>query len=259
MEVPCGKCGNCLKNRKEEWTFRLNVELQNSETAHFVTLTYEDEYVPIQNGTGTEILEKSDLQDFFKRLRYYHAIHSRSQIRYYAVGEYGTNTFRPHYHAIIFNARRSDIEKAWQIGFISYGKVQASSIGYVLGYIASTDNHSVSRGVPKQFAIMSKRPALGHDYLRTHSKWHQDGLRNFTSTYGKKGRLARYYKKQIFNDVQKQTVTENAVLAYERQFESTVNYYKNLGHSDPYGSASAYYKNNEQKLFEKINENKKHI
>lgn len=257
--VPCGTCGYCLKNRKEEWTFRLKVELDHSQTAHFVTLTYADEYVPIQYGTGIEILDKEDLQDFLKRLRYYHSLHSKTQVRYYAVGEYGSQFLRPHYHLILFNCTKKDVDKAWPLGFTKFEPVNMASIGYVLGYVSSIDDLSVSRGVPKQFCLMSKRPAIGYQYVRQYYQWHQDNLRNYTSTLGKKGRLPRFYKKVMFNDDQKKLLSEKALESYESKFAATIAYYKTLGHSDPYYSADQLIKHNERQIIKAIKETKKSV
>ena len=62
-------------------------------------------------------LQKSDLQKFFKRLRK----KTHEKISYYAVGEYGDNTQRPHYHIILFNAIPRIVEAAWSIDTCSNG------------------------------------------------------------------------------------------------------------------------------------------
>jgi len=257
--VPCGKCGYCLKNRKEDWQFRIANEMKYCDSVYFVTLTYSDEYVPIQYGTGLEILSKDDLQNFFKRLRYYHSLHSKSQIRYYAVGEYGSEFLRPHYHIILFNALFADVEKAWPLGFVQVEPPNMGAVGYTVGYVSSVDNLSVGRGVPKQFALMSKRPALGYRYLHTHSKWHTDGLRNYSQINGIGGRLPRYYKKKMFNESQKEILSERALEAYENQYNTLFLHYKALGYSDPHSTVREQQRFNESVLMQKILETKKKI
>ena len=98
-KLPCGKCLPCRLNRTAEWTTRMLYELKSWRCASFVTLTYNDENLPIaENGRST--LVKKDVQLFMKRLRKY----SGRELKYYAVGEYGSveKTHRPHYHLIIF-------------------------------------------------------------------------------------------------------------------------------------------------------------
>ena len=91
--VPCGKCLNCLMNKRNDWAFRLMQEYRHSKSGLFITLTYHSKYVPDQG------VDKEHFQKFMKRLR-----HTTSQrLRYYGVGEYGTVTGRPHYHIILFN------------------------------------------------------------------------------------------------------------------------------------------------------------
>ena len=48
------------------------------------------------------ILKKSDFQKFIKRLR------KDYDIKYFACGEYGDKTLRPHFHAILFGVNFSD-------------------------------------------------------------------------------------------------------------------------------------------------------
>lgn len=64
LVVPCGKCPACLANQRQEWVFRLKQEYLASNFAIFVTLTYNDENVPLDFSVN-----KKDVQDFHKRLR----------------------------------------------------------------------------------------------------------------------------------------------------------------------------------------------
>src|SRR5690625_7067719 len=63
IQVPCGKCGACKHNRRADWSFRLQQELRDAESALFLTLTYSDENLPVtENGEIT--LRKKDTQLF---------------------------------------------------------------------------------------------------------------------------------------------------------------------------------------------------
>lgn len=259
IEVPCGICAYCLQNRKTEWLFRITDEQKYADSVYFVTLTYADEYVPIQPGTGVEILDKNDLQNFFKRLRYYHSLHSKSQIRYYAVGEYGSEFLRPHYHIILFNAVLQDVEKAWPLGFVQCEPPYMGAVGYVVGYVSSVDNLSVSRGVPKQFAVMSLKPALGYRYMQSHGDWHKAGMRNYTKLNGQTGRLPRYYKRKLFTQEQQKLISEKAVHAYELQYLHWLSHYRSLAYPNPAEAVKEMYYTSEKQLMEKINERKKTI
>ena len=47
LVVPCGKCINCLKNRQNALVARLRAESEKRGSLAFVTLTYEDKYLPL--------------------------------------------------------------------------------------------------------------------------------------------------------------------------------------------------------------------
>ena len=103
VQVPCNKCPHCYARRISGWSYRLLREARDSDQAHFITLTYNTTHVPItQEGNFT--LSPRDLQLYFKRLR-----KTSPRLKYYAVGEYGSELNRPHYHAIVFNAEYTPI------------------------------------------------------------------------------------------------------------------------------------------------------
>lgn len=132
LKVPCGKCLQCRIKRRTEWSLRLIHELSYHEDSIFITLTYAPEYIPENNS-----LKKTDLQKYFKRLR--KDLNGR-KIKYFACGEYGDQTKRPHYHAIIFGMSLSKEDKKllqenWPKGMLHYGLAEKDSIRYVAQYI----------------------------------------------------------------------------------------------------------------------------
>nr|WAE43347.1 MAG: replication initiator protein [Microviridae sp.] len=130
--VPCGKCVACRKKKAYEWSVRCVHELTAHKDAVFVTLTYNDRHIPDYGS-----LCKRDLQLFFKRLR---KSIEPIRIRYFACGEYGERTRRPHYHAIIFGLGlnifdQNKIRDAWDLGLVHFGLAEPASIRYVSQYI----------------------------------------------------------------------------------------------------------------------------
>lgn len=119
------------------------------------------------------ILSKSDLQKFIKRVR--KAISKKypyEEIRYYAVGEYGPQSFRPHYHIDFFfdsHELAQDIEEVvrscWSFGHIvsSFDKGRARS--YITSYLNSaskvTNIHQIKSIRP--FSLHSQH--FGTDFL----------------------------------------------------------------------------------------------
>lgn len=124
----------------------------------FVTLTYDDNYLPKDRS-----LDPIQLKNFLKRLRNY----TEKRIRFFGVGEYGDNTFRPHYHLIIYGLSALEyriIEKAWPFGFVYCGDVNAHSCQYVAGYtvkkMTGKDDPRLE-GKHPEFSRMSNRPGIG--------------------------------------------------------------------------------------------------
>lgn len=165
--VPCGKCYPCKMRRLASWSWRLQYEYKQSHFAQFITLTYSDELLPA-NGH----LHKPDLQKFFKRYR--KALHKEIKeplpLKYFACGEYGDTTDRPHYHAILFNPEINIIEKTWTHGSVHYGPVNEATIKYTLKYMVK-DNKRNDK--PSEFQIMSK--GLGTGYLYTDNTYTYEG------------------------------------------------------------------------------------
>lgn len=194
--VPCGKCNFCLEARRAHWTFRIQMESKVATAAHFLTLTYSDENLPI-NDCGFPELRKRDVQLFMKRLRKM----TPAKLRYYFVGEYGTKTQRPHYHAIMFNMSESlvaALPDAWPQGHVYVGSVTGASIHYVTKYHVNPIGADDGRAPP--FALMSRRPGIGANYIATHTQWHRAGNRFYTQVHGVLGSLPRYYREKMFKD-----------------------------------------------------------
>jgi hypothetical protein len=201
--VPCGKCPSCKKRRVNEWTFRLEEEDKVSSSSHFITLTYDTECIPI-TPNGYKTLLRQDFQKFMKRLRK----RQKAKIKYYACGEYGEKSDRPHYHAIIFNVTDPEtIAEAWTQGSIHYGDVSGASIAYTAKYIDKQKNipeHDNDDRV-KEFSLMSLK--LGQSFITPEiKKWYKEDItRNYvTKLDGIKIALPKYYRNQLFTDLEKE-------------------------------------------------------
>lgn len=210
VTVPCSKCPKCIARRTSAWSFRLMEEDKQSLSAHFLTLTYDTRFVPI-SFTGRMVLYKRDLQLFFKRLRKNSSLDKQQKpIKYYAVGEYGGRTYRPHYHIILFNAGLDAISASWQRGHIYFGSVSGASVGYTLKYMSKPRGYKkslLSAGVTPEFALMSK--GLGISYLsETMANWHAADLTRMylTVSDGKKISMPRYYKDKLYFGLERAAV-----------------------------------------------------
>ena len=192
ITVPCGHCVSCLQRRSNGWSMRLEEEMKVSTSAFFVTLTYDENHIPI-NEYGNYTLVKKDLQLFMKRLRK----HSGNRLRYYAVGEYGSITERPHYHMILFNLEDTQfIVESWDKGFVKVGSVNPGSIRYTCKYIINVDKRE--QGRQREFALMSRRGGIGKNYLTPEIiKYHKDGNYTAIREGGVRVSLPRFYVDKI--------------------------------------------------------------
>lgn len=211
MPLPCGKCPACRSRRASQWSLRLRHELNGKQTAHFVTLTYDTATVPI-SPHGFMTLDKRDVQLWLKRLRKL----CPWQVKYYAVGEYGGEFKRPHYHVILFNATEEAIRSTWNAGGVHIGTVTGASVGYCLKYISKeTKVGKFDRDdrVP-EFSLMSK--GLGKSYLTDDVlRWHKNDIERrvycvVPSSGGQKVSMPRYYKDKIYSEAERERIARAA-------------------------------------------------
>lgn len=214
LQAICGTCRSCLIQDIKDWTIRLENENKHCFNGYFVTLTYSDEY---NDGN----LHKEHLQEFVKNMRnadQYNrskALTNIPRIKYFGVGEYGEHYERPHYHLILFNTPAANrdkaikfIQDAWRKGFIVVDEVNRTTIQYVCKYIFKQKHHQSKKQRP--FRLMSTRPAIGENYLKTHSNWHLEGEIYYSQDEDKKVHLPRYYSDRILDDEYKERRKDKA-------------------------------------------------
>lgn len=181
LDLPCGQCVGCRLERSRQWAVRCMHEASLYDENSFITLTYNDEFLP-QGGT----LVKSHFQYFMKRLR--KSIAPR-RVRYYHCGEYGENLGRPHYHGLLFNYDFKDkkffsgkeenriftsdeLSRLWPFGFSVIGQLTFASANYVARYVMKkiTGNKSKDFYGEKlpEYSTMSRRPGIGSRWLSTY-------------------------------------------------------------------------------------------
>jgi len=205
VPFPCGRCPPCKKRRVDTWVFRLMQEYKRSTSAHFVTLTYDSDHVPI-SPNGFLTLDKLAFPLYMKRLR---KLSPDFSLKYYACGEYGGNHFRPHYHAIIFNCPSDGFFfDAWKLQSVHFGTVHvgqctSDSVAYCMKYIDKPGRipcHARDDRVP-EFSLMSK--GLGSNYVTPAIvKYHNADISRMgiTKEDGHVIAMPRYYRFRIFDE-----------------------------------------------------------
>lgn len=213
IALPCGKCMGCRLARARGWALRCWLELQDHQHAAFITLTYSDEHNPLT-------LRKEDLQVFNKRLRKQLAKKKR-RMRFFASGEYGEKTSRPHYHMIAYGVHPREkelVQSQWRWGNAHVARATPAAITYVAGYtvdklreIQRTPevdyrtgeliNYNTGEIIEWQqpFIQMSRKPGVGAKYAKqTSSSWSDFAILN-----GQRISVPKY-----LHDIWKESVTE---------------------------------------------------
>jgi len=193
--VPCGRCGFCAATRRSDWAIRLMWERKMHLNSMFVTLTYADPHLVWASGQPQ--LHRPHVQLFLKRVR-----KAGYELRYYGVGEYGSKTFRPHYHLLLFGDVPEDvIREKWTYGMVHIGNVTEQSVMYCLSYMINKNDWRHSKNRVRTFNMMSK--GIGKNYLDIPGmkEWHKSGRKNYCDMNGVKRHLPRYYKNKIFSKV----------------------------------------------------------
>ena len=183
ISVPCGRCAGCRLEHSRQWAVRCMQEKRMHTRSAFITLTYDNNNLP-SGGT----LVKRDLQLFMKRLRKTHG----TGIPFFACGEYGEKTNRPHYHVLLLNSdftdkrliksgseynlyASNDLSKLWTMGHHAVGDVTFESAAYVARYCMKKITGKLAadhyKGRQPEFIVMSRRPGLGAAYF---DKYHSE-------------------------------------------------------------------------------------
>lgn len=208
----------------EMWAIRCQHEASTWSSNLFLTLTYAEDSLAWHRS-----LVADDLQRFLKRLRkgldgeeVSPDGSGRRPIRYFACGEYGSKTSRPHFHLLLFNLRLPDwsprsgraeadsLSELWPDGMHSVSAFTAGRARYVAGYAAKKVRGRIARerayGVyhPEtgeyferrpEFVLMSRRPGIGHFW---YERFHGDLQRGYVvERGGVRKRLPRFYREKL--------------------------------------------------------------
>jgi len=227
IKIPCGQCTGCRISRSSDWATRLMHESKFHLVSSFLTLTLDPEHYPPDGS-----LDKKLPRYFMRRLRkHYKALYPELKIRYFAVGEYGDQTQRAHYHMILFGVafledrrphstnKQGDqlftsptLDKLWGKGRCLIGNVSAQSCGYVAQYAFKKVNGNRAEAHyqavntqtgeiitrQKEFAGMSNHPGIGFDFYDQYHK--QMFVRDSVIVKGQQRPVPKYYDRKLKQD-----------------------------------------------------------
>lgn len=207
VTIACGQCMGCRLERSRQWAVRCIHEAQCHTQNCFVTLTYDDEHLPVDRG-----LDLAHWQVFAKALR-----KKMGPFRYFHCGEYGDTFGRPHYHACLFGIDFSadrrvwrvkqgnklysspTLEKLWRMGFAVIGEMNFETAAYVARYVLKkvtgepADAHYGGR--KPEYTTMSRRPGIGSKWVEKYGDEVYRG--DFCVVNGKKVRPPKFYDSRL--------------------------------------------------------------
>ena len=270
--LPCGQCLGCRLDYAKEWAMRCILELQDHDIneCYFVTLTYDDQHVPYSQrevvGTFRQIdqilmtkgyvgntawkekpsnqtLVFDHLQLFLKNLRRSQQYHYGKQFRFYACGEYGTKTMRPHFHIILYGLHLSEptddtwkksmsgyyvwedkyLEKIWKNGNVIVGRVTYNSCEYVARYMLKKQKGHYGQfyetfNIEPEACRMSLKPGIGMNYYEKHRNliYKYDEIHVATEKHGLTFKPPRKFDKAY----QEEHPDYYAMLAEDREWQA---------------------------------------
>lgn len=225
VTIPCGRCIGCRLDYARRWADRCLLEAESHKNNLFVTLTYDEKnkiMLDKADGLYYYSLKKKDLQDFWKRLRKNYPEWLDDDFKYLACGEYGDQSKRPHYHAILFGCAIPDLrfyrkskdgfnlftsellQGVWKHGFVIVGDFSFRSASYVSRYITKkmygeAGSFYQKFGLIPPFICMSTKPAIGKKYFDLN----KDKFLEYNSVFvptddgAKEITMPRYFKKLL--------------------------------------------------------------
>ena len=192
-DVPCGKCAECIIAYRNAWVCRILAESQYYDGLYFVTLTYSDENL-VYGDDEYAILNFEDVQKYFKKLR-----KAGLSFKYFAVGEYGERSKRPHYHVIFMLKETCDInvfDEKWVFGGVHIMNAGNGNIRYatkdMLKFVGDETRFKAQFRVSK---------GMGMSFCEKHKAWYVSDLddRHKVYVFGDDFVMPRYMKLKIYS------------------------------------------------------------
>lgn len=202
--VRCGQCTPCRITRAGQWIVRIELHEQfkgYSDYTVFINLTYNDDYLPDE-------LKREHATGFIKRLKDRWKYHTGKTLQYFLVGEYGTRSGRPHYHAIVWGLPGCLVNKVekkllgeqgcycstcrlvkdcWPLGFSYVGFMDKGCAKYLAKYLTKGWDRSRYKELGgRQPEFSSKSPNIGKPFTDSMVEMYLENkhLRQHIETYG---------------------------------------------------------------------------
>lgn len=264
VAVGCGRCIECMKQKRRNWQLRLCEELKISNECKFVTLTFSNEWFNelrkefkgVQGYALDNSIATLAVRRFLERWRKEHG----KSVRHWLVTELGQDeTERIHLHGIIWNRDLDKIERIWKYGHVWKGKrvneillnyVNEKTINYLIKYVGKID---LKHREYKSIVLCSK--GIGANFIddkaRQYNKFNGEKTREYyVNKQGFKIGLPIYWRNKLWTEEEReklwtQKLDENirfvmgAKFKVEKDYEKFLNvqkYYQRINEEAGYGN-----------------------
>nr|WAE43529.1 MAG: replication initiator protein [Microviridae sp.] len=211
VPIGCGKCIECMKQKKRAWQVRLQEEIRENINGQFVTLTFSEESL---NELSKDVTMKNENKDYDNEIatlavrRFLERWRKKNKIsvKHWLVTELGhENTQRLHIHGIIFTDNKEDIKNIWNYGTVYIGDyVNNKTINYIVKYINKID--IVHKGYISKILTS---PGMGSNYIKRSDSnkniYQEDKTKEYYKTKdGTKINLPIYYRNKIYTEEERE-------------------------------------------------------
>lgn len=153
--------------------------IMTPERSWFLTLTYDDENIPHTTGADGAPVQTLEKARFLKWVN--NTMRDVGLYRYYAIGEYGDITKRPHYHMAVFPSDPAQADKICNLwkrkGFTQMGEMQDERARYLANYstkkLTKPDDPRLDGNQEPEFRTSSRNPPLGAAFVEALIKHYQ--------------------------------------------------------------------------------------
>lgn len=222
VQVPCGNCIECRKQKASEWRVRLAEEIECHKYNYFVTLTFSPEQLKALC-EKTHMGECNYLAGYATRhmLERWRKTYKKS-LKHWLITELGhESTERIHMHGLILSDEElhfKEIERKkdgmmaewqyWKYGNIFVGDyVNMKTVNYIVKYINKLDtDHPTFHG--QIFAS----PGIGKAWIERHKddntyRYKPGSSRtDYTLNTGNRVKLPTYYKNKLYNEEERELI-----------------------------------------------------
>lgn len=218
VQVPCGQCIECRKQKARNWQVRLQEEIKNWKYKYFVTLTFapeelrkllKEENIDIECNAIAGIAVRRCLERYRKQ-------HKKS-LQHWLITELGhQNTERIHMHGILMTDNELQFEpskekdfyfwKYWKYGMVYVGQYcNSKTVNYIVKYVHKLDeDHKgfvgqvfCSPGIGRSYMEKPGRKQL-HRYRPGHT------IDFYRLNNGSKVKFPTYYKNKALNEEERE-------------------------------------------------------